>query len=330
MSFKGKAAFVTGSNGFVGSFLVEALIKEGAHVKCLVRRTGNLRWLKDLNVELVYGDITDAESLQGNLKGTDYVFHIAALKHSRKKSDYKKSNIEATENLLKTVKKEAPGIKKFVFLSSMAAMGCSTRENPVCEADECKPLTHYGESKAEAEKVVLAFQQYFPVTIIRPPAVYGPRAEDILAMFKAIKSGLRPIFGIKKKYLSMVYVEDLVSALLLAALSSKSAGKAYIIAEDKHYSWKEIQDAVAKTLNVRAFTLKIPKTVLMGSAILAELFSGVTGINVLLTTHKVRELTGDWVCNIGRAKEDLGFESKYDINRGMELTAKWYKENKWL
>ncbi|MEI6846250.1 MAG: hypothetical protein WCK36_04300, partial [Candidatus Firestonebacteria bacterium] len=131
-------------------------------------------------------------------------------------------------------------------------------------------------------------------------------------------------------YISMVYVLDLVEALLLAALSKKAEGKIYIIAEDKHYSWKEIQDAVAKALKVKAITLKIPRTVLFGAAILAELFSRTTGVNVLLNTHKVRELTGDWVCNIDKAGSELGFKPAYDISRGVELTAKWYKENKWL
>ncbi|OGF49773.1 MAG: hypothetical protein A2231_04525 [Candidatus Firestonebacteria bacterium RIFOXYA2_FULL_40_8] len=330
MRFKGKTAFVTGSNGFVGSFLVERLLQEGAEVRCLVRKSANLRWLKDLKVELVYGDISDSESYQNKLKNVDYIFHIAALKHSIKQNDYKKINIQVTEDLLLAAKKESPGLKKFVFLSSMAAMGCSTRENTLSETDTCKPLTHYGSSKAEAEKIVLAYKDVFPVTIIRPPAVYGPRDEDILAMFKAMKLGVRPIFGIQKKYLSMVYVMDLVEALLLSALSKKADGKIYIIAEDKHYSWKEIQDAVAKTLNVKSVTLKIPKSVLFGAALLAELFSGITGVNILLTTHKVRELTGDWVCNIKKAQEDLGFKPVYDINKGMELTAKWYNENKWL
>ncbi|OGF44284.1 MAG: hypothetical protein A2452_05680 [Candidatus Firestonebacteria bacterium RIFOXYC2_FULL_39_67] len=330
MLLKGKTVFVTGANGFVGSFLVERLLKEGALVKCLVRKTGNLRWLKGFNIDFIYGDITDAKSFRGKLKNVDFIFHIAALKHSTRKNDYKRINIDATENILIAAKKEALHLKRFVFLSSMAAMGCSTKEMPLCETDICSPLTHYGSSKKEAENLVLEYKNIFPVTIIRPPAVYGPRDEDILAMFKAIKAGIRPVFGIQKKYLSMVFVLDLVEALLLSALSKKASGKIYIIAEDKHYSWKEIQDVVAGILEVKAITLKIPKTILFGAALIAELFSGVTGVNVLLTTHKVRELTGDWVCNIGRAKKDLGFKPLYDINKGMQLTAKWYKENNWL
>ncbi|MFH1074967.1 MAG: NAD-dependent epimerase/dehydratase family protein [Candidatus Firestonebacteria bacterium] len=330
MRFEGKTAFVTGSNGFVGSFLIERLLQEGAKVKCLVRKTSNLRWLRDLNVELVYGDVTHVKSFQANLKDVDFIFHIAALKHSAKESDYKKNNVIATGSLLKAAKSEALNLKKFIFLSSMAAMGCSKKEKPLCETDDCTPLTHYGVSKAEAEKIVFEYQKYFPVTIIRPPAVYGPRDEDILAMFKAVKAGVRPVFGIQKRYISMVYILDLVEALLLSALSEKANGKIYIIAEDKYYTWKEIQDAVAKALDVKAITIKIPRTILFSAAVIAELFSGITGKNVLLTTHKVRELTGDWVCNIGRAKEDLCFKPEYDIKRGMQLTAKWYMENKWL
>lgn len=330
MLLKGKTVFVTGANGFVGSFLVERLILEGAHVRCLVRRTGNLRWLKNLKVENVFGDVTDSKSLEGRLKGVDYVFHIAALKHSVRRSDYLRVNLTGTENLLNAVKKEALNLKKFVFLSSMAVMGYSIKEKPLCEHNECRPLTFYGESKIKAERAVLEFKQYFPVSILRPPAVYGPKDEDVYAMFKAIKMGVRPVFGLRKKYISMVYVSDLVEAMMLAALSQKADGKVYIVAEDRCYSWKEIQDVVAEVLKVKAMTVRIPKTVLFTAAFFSELFSKATGKNLLLTINKVKEMTGDWVCDVSLAKRELGFKPEYSIKKGMEETVKWYKENKWL
>jgi len=330
MLFKGKTVFVTGANGFVGSFLVERLLTEGAAVKCLVRKTGNLRWLKTLKVEYIFGDIADAKSLEGGLKNVDYVFHIAALKHSSKKEEYRKVNICGTENILNTVKKETVNLKKFIFLSSMAAMGYSSREKTLCEQDECRPLTYYGESKLKAERTVLEFKNDFPVTILRPPAVYGPKDEDVYAMFRAVKMGIRPVFGLGKKHISMIYVLDLVEAMLLAALSSIAAGKIYIIAEDKSYSWKEIQDVLAAILKVKAFTVKIPETVLFTAGFLAELFSKATGTGMLLTRQKVKELTGDWVCDISLAKKDLYFKPAYSMQKGMLETVKWYKENKWL
>ena len=330
MLLTGKTVFVTGANGFVGSFLVERLLQEGAAVKCLVRNTGNLRWLKTLKVEYIFGDITDIKSLEGGLKDVDYVFHIAALKHSSKEEEYRKVNICGTENLLKTVKKEALNLKKFIFLSSMAAMGYSSREKTLCEQDECRPLTYYGKSKLMAEKTVLEFKNDFPVTILRPPAVYGPKDEDIYAMFRTVKMGIRPVFGLGKKHISMIYVFDLVEAMLLAALSLAAEGKVYIIAEDRSYSWKEIQDVLAATLKVKAFTVKIPETVLFTAGFLAELFSKATGSGLLLTRQKVKEMTGDWVCDISLAKKDLFFKPAYSMEKGMIETVKWYKENKWL
>lgn len=330
MRLKGKNIFVTGANGFVGSFLVESLLKEGAIVKCLVRKSGNLRWLKDLQINYIFGDITEPESLKGALKDIDYVFHIAALKHSVKKMDYLRVNLQGTENLLEAVKKESGNLKKFIFLSSMAVMGYSGKAKPLCEQDACRPLTFYGESKMKAEKAVLAYKNEFPVTILRPPAVYGPKDEDVYAMFKAVKMGIRPVFGLGKKHISMIYVSDLVEALLLSALTPKADGKTYIIAEDRCYSWKEIQDTLVAILKVKAVTVKIPKAVLFTAAFFAELFSKTTGVNLLLTTQKVKEMTGDWVCDISLAKKDLGFKPDYCLEKGLKETVRWYKDNKWL
>jgi len=330
MLLKGMTVFVTGANGFVGSFLVERLLKEGAHVKCLVRKTGNLRWLKALKVEYHYGDVTDINSLEGAFKGVDYVFHAAALKHSSRKSEYLRVNLQGTENLLKIVEKEAVELKKFIFLSSMAVMGYSIREKPLCESDECRPLTFYGESKLRAEKAVLEYKNKFPVTILRPPAVYGPKDEDIYAMFKAVKAGFRPVFGLGEKYISLIYVSDLVEAMLLSALAPKADGKAFIVSEDRCYTWKEIQDTLASILGVKAFTIKIPGAVLFTAAFFAEMFSKTTGVDLLLTTQKVKELTGDWVCDVSLAKKELGFSPYYSMEKGMIETVKWYKENKWL
>ncbi|MFH1825088.1 MAG: NAD-dependent epimerase/dehydratase family protein [Candidatus Firestonebacteria bacterium] len=326
----GKKALVTGSNGFVGSFLTERLLKEGMEVYCLVRKTSNLRWIKDLKVKFVYGDISDKDSLGGLFKNIDYVFHTAGLKKGWTKEDFLDVNYIGTKNLVEIIYKENPNIKKFVYISSLAVMGPSLDGKSINESNECKPVTYYGESKLRGEEAVLEFSKKIPVTIIRPPAIYGPRDEDIYSMFKAVKLKIKPIFGFKKRHISLCYVKDLIEGVILSTKTDKSNGRIYIIADDKIYAWKEILDEMAKTLEVKAFTIKIPVSVIFTSAYLSELVASVLNTSTIFTRQKVKEMIGDWPGDISKARNELGFVPEYDLHTGISETIKWYKENKWL
>lgn len=202
-------ALVTGANGFVGSHLVEALLHRGYRVRCLVRKTSNLRWLSGLNVEYVYCDIAEKDSLRDAVRGVDFVFHCAGLTKARNREEYFKANAEGTKNLVEVCLKHNPELKRFVYVSSQAAVGPGSDEKPLNEEAPCRPVTHYGESKLEGEKIVLAYVSRLPITIVRPPAVYGPRDTDILGFFKVANSRFRVSFGLGQSFLSLVYVKDL-------------------------------------------------------------------------------------------------------------------------
>lgn len=329
MLFNGKKVLITGSNGFVGSFLSDRLLKEGAEVHCLVRKTSNLRWLKNLDVKFAYGDISYKYSLKGLFKSIDYVIHTAGLKKGISKDDFIRVNYLGTKNLIKEAYNENPHIKKFIYISSMAVMGPSMDGKPICESNLCRPISYYGESKLKGEEAVLKFEDKVPVTILRPPAIYGPRDEDIYAMFKAVKLGIKPEFGFKQRFISLCYVGDLINAIVLS-LKYENVNGTYIIADENIYRWKEIQNKIAKVLNVRSFTIKIPVSVVFTSAFLSELVARVTNKSTIFTRQKVKELTGHWACDISKAKNELKFKPEYDLHRGVTETVKWYKENKWL
>ena len=330
MPLSGKNVLVTGSNGFVGSFLTETLLKEGAEVFCLVRKTSNLRWLKDLKVRFVYGDISDKSSLKGIFKNIDYVFHTAGVKKGFSKEDFLAVNYNGTKNLIEEVYRENPNVKKFVYISSMAVMGPSLDGKPICENNECKPISYYGESKLKGEEAVLSFSKKIPVTIIRPPAIYGPRDEDIYSIFKAVKLKVKPIFGFKRRYISLCYIKDLIEGTILTIKTDKSNGNIYIISDDKVYTWQEILDQIAMVLNVKSFTVKIPISLVFTSAYISELIARVSNTSTIFTRQKAKEMICDWHCDISKAKNELGFIPKYDISKGVPETAKWYKENSWL
>jgi dihydroflavonol-4-reductase len=324
-------ALVTGANGFVGSHLVEGLLSKGYHVICLVRKTSNLRWLCGLNVEYVYADISEKDSLKNVSKDVDFIFHVAGLTKAKSNEEYFKANYEGTKNLLEACVKDNPQIKRFVYISSQAAVGPGTNEQPLDETAPCNPITHYGKSKLEGEKIVLEFSSKLPVAIIRPPAVYGPRDSDILSFFKVVNHGFKTFFGKGESFLSLCYVEDLIDGMILAAESPKATDQIYFIADDQIYSWRESFRIVAKVLNKKTITLRIPKVFLYAIAFVSENIARLLGKSTVINMQKIREITRKyWLCDVSKAKKELGFSPKYPLEEGAKKTVKWYKEKGWL
>ncbi|MGB3093388.1 MAG: NAD-dependent epimerase/dehydratase family protein [Candidatus Zixiibacteriota bacterium] len=324
-------ALVTGANGFVGSHLVEGLLERGYQVRCLVRKTSNLRWISGLEVEYVYGDIADKDSLKGLFENLDLVFHAAGLTKAKSREEYFKANAEGTRNIVETCVEENPKFQRLVYISSQAAVGPGSDEQPLNETVPCRPVTDYGESKLEGEKVILQYSSQLPMTVIRPPAVYGPRDTDVLGFFKVASKGFRVSFGRGESFLSLVYVRDLVEGTIQAAENPRSVGEIYFIADDKVYSWKETFNIMAAVLKKRTIPLKIPRSVVFFLAFVSQNFSKLLGKTAIFNVQKAREITQRyWGLDVSKAKAELGFSPKYDLERGAAETVKWYKEKGWL
>jgi dihydroflavonol-4-reductase len=326
-----KQALVTGANGFLGAHLVEALLLTGYQVRAQVRRTSNLTFLKGLKPELVYADLRQPETLSELVSNCDLIYHVGGITKAVHSSDFYRVNQEGTRNLLEAVAQANPRLERFVYISSQAASGPGRSNNPKGEDEPAHPITHYGRSKLEAEKEVLRFQDRVPFTIIRPPAIYGPKDDDILFFFKSINRGIKPLFGFGKAYISVVYVKDLVEAIIVAAESELAASQTYFIADKRAYHWEEAFDIIAEVMGVEAKTVRIPKVALLTLAFLVETVSRLLGRMPPLSVHKSKDLTQRyWVCDVSKAKRDLGWEARYDFKAGVTETVKWYRENGWL
>ena len=177
---------ITGATGFIGSHLAEGLHKKGYSVRCLVRRTSNLQWLNGVSIEYVYGDLFDEQILRQAVSGVDYVYHLAGITKAKTKEEYYRGNHLATHNLLQAVLTTNPKLKRFVHVSSEAAVGPNTHDKPVNEQTPFHPITTYGKSKMEAEKECFALMDKLPITIIRPSVVYGPRDKDVFEDRKSV------------------------------------------------------------------------------------------------------------------------------------------------
>jgi len=318
-------ALVTGANGFIGSHLCEELTKRGYKVTCLVRETSDLKWVEGMDLKFIQGDCTYPESLYEAVTDVDYIFHLAGLTKARSEEDFFCANAKGTENLIKAVAEKNPDIKRFVYLSSLAAVGPSTNGSPLREDSKPHPVSTYGRSKLEGEKAVLKFKDTIPVTILRPSAVYGPRDKDLFIFFKMVKKGIFPYWG--KCYYSLLYVDDLVWGLILSAENKKAEGETYFLSDRRFYTNEEIVSEISFALGAKTTRLRVPRSIMPFFALVGEKIQRGGIIN----RDKMRELSHTyWICDPKKATEELGFNPKVGIKQGIKWTADWYRIYRWL
>ncbi len=322
-------ALVTGGTGFIGSHLVEALLKRGFEVRCLVRDPGRLRWLAGLDVEIVRGDTAATAGLSAAVSGVDYIFHAAGITKAAKPRDYYLINAQGTGNLLSAVR-EGGRVKKFVLVSSQAAAGPSREGIPRREEDEPAPVSDYGRSKLLAERHALALKDKLNIAIVRPTSVYGPRDRDIFAFFGMVNKGFRTAF-FEKRQLSVCYVSDIVEGTINAALEDTKSGEAFFLAHPDVMDWDSIGEAMACALGVKARRLLIPVPLMGAVALCAEALSALTGKPALLNRQKMAEIRQRfWVADTKKAEEVLKFRARVDFPAGAKITAEWYRLHGWL
>jgi len=324
-------ALVTGATGFVGSHLVAELQKRGYQVSVLVRKTSDLSGLLNTGLELVFGDVAEKGQLKKIFFDFDYVFHVAGLIRAKDPDDFFLANAQGTKNLLEALVDSDHPVKRFVLVSSQAASGPSADSQPKRETDLSQPVSVYGQSKLEGEKIALEFAHRIPVTIIRPPAIYGPKDKQLLNFFRLVKWGILPLVGKDKNFFSLVYVQDLVDAIILAAESPQAKGEIYFIADGEVYNWEKAGDIASEIWGKKPFKFTPPMFLLYIAALFSELVGKFTTRPPYLTRRKLKEIHYRyWVCDISKAKMELGFKPRFDFGRGVRETLNWYKQNKWL
>ncbi len=322
---------MTGATGFIGSHLVEALLQRGDQVRCLIRNTEDLKWLKRLPIEVFPGNCNDMTSLQGAVKGVDQVFHLAGITKAVEDTTYFEVNTFGTENLIHACLTHNPHLQKFIYVSSQAASGPCEDGAEKKESDECKPISPYGQSKRMAEDLALAHARELPLVILRPPAVYGPRDRDFYTFFKLLSKGIKPCLLGQEQHISLCYVQDIVKAILLASETQKSEGEIFFLSDGQDYRIEEIGDILAEAMRITPICIRVPEWLIFGMASLSEYFSKMSGKPSILNKGKVEEMVQkNWVCDIMKAKTVLGFEPTVSLREGARLTYEWYKKENWL
>jgi nucleoside-diphosphate-sugar epimerase len=324
-------AVVTGANGFVGSHLVDYLLTKNFEVRCIVRKSSNLRWLETKKVTIFNCGLFDKGGLREAFKGVNYIFHVAGVVKAKNEEGYYRGNVEATKVLLEIAAEMKESVSKFVVVSSQTVSGPSLNGEPVNEESECKPLTTYAKSKLKQEQVTLGYKDVLPVTICRAPAIYGERDTEIFIYFQVFNKGLTTMIGFDKKELSLLHVKDLVEGLYLTAVSEKSKGETYFISSEKFYTWDQVGNVTSKVLNKKAFRIRLPHFIVFIVAAFAQFFAIFSSKPATLNIEKAKDLTQRfWICDTSKAVRELGYRQKISIEEGIKRTCDWYKEMKWI
>lgn len=328
---------VTGGTGFVGSHLVEKLVRRGYRVRLLIRRTSSLRWLEGVPVEYAFGDVRDKAAVAGACVGVRSIFHLGGVTRARAAGEFTEVNAAGTRHLAEALAERGLPGGFFVYCSSLAAGGPAVAverdPEPVrTESDPPAPVTPYGRSKLEGEfalREVADAQGRFRPVVLRPPAVYGPRDQAVLLFFRLIKQGILPIPRTAIARISVIYVQDLVDALVRAGETGVRG--TFYISDGGIYTWQEIGVRMAELMDVRVRTIRVSKPIAWLSAVMAECWGLLSGRPSVLDRAKVRDIwQPHWVCSSDKARHDWGFTPGYPLVRGLEETLTWYRLNQWL
>jgi UDP-glucose 4-epimerase len=327
-----KNLLITGASGFVGHHLIEEAVKQGYTVFASVRQTSKIDHLKAFPIQFTSLDFEDHNALRKNLEQHqyDYIIHAAGALKASGPQEYDFINAEYSHNLAQAAVSAGIPLKKFVFISSLAAVGpTATHQETITENTTPNPVTHYGKSKLLAESMLRSFKT-LPLVTLRPTAVYGPYERDIFIMLQALNRGFELYIGRVPQQLSFVYVKDVVSATMLA-LQATATHKSYNLSDGHKYDRYQLASTVKNILHKKTITLHLPVT---GVRLLAGVLETVYGLQKktpALNYNKLAELTAsNWHCSIESAKADLGFDPQYDLQQGMHETLDWYKANRWL
>ena len=315
------SVFLTGGSGFLGGHLAEALVAAGHEVTASVRRTSDTRHLDRLELRTVELDLgaEDKSEAAAALAGCAAVVHCGALTRARNESEFMAVNAVGTRRLAEAA--AAAGVRRFVFISSLAARGPDGADGPV---------SPYGRSKADAEAALAAIRGSMEVAVLRPGGVYGPRDSDLLPLFRLAARGWTAVPR-SRAPLQPVYVADVVSAALVSLEAAPAPLPLPIAAAERH-SWRALASALMAAVGRPGRVLRLPSALFLTAGALSELAGRVTGKAPAFDRRRARDLSAHaWTCDIEPSRKHLDpWRPRVGIDEGLARTAEWYRRKGWL
>lgn len=322
------SALVTGATGFVGSHLVERLSSSGWRLRALVRPTSDTALLERHGVERVVGDLADPDAVARGAAGVDTVFHLAAVTAAPSEAAYLRANAEGTAAVAEGLRRASPRPRRLVYLSSYAACGPAVGGRPRGTGETPHPLTGYGRSKLEGERRIRALEaEGIETTVVRAPAVYGPRDRALLTYFRMVERRLAPTPAGERR-LHLVFAPDLARALEGAAGAPPGV---YAVAEPVEHTMDALVDSIARALGKRPLRVALPAALVRAAAAATEGIARVAGFTPAFNREKAEEMLAEgWVCDLAGSEALLPPGEATPLDVGVRCTAQWYRTNGWL
>jgi UDP-glucose 4-epimerase len=309
---------VTGASGFIGSALVPALKAAGCAIQRAVRRAPEEQTPEGETLSV--GEIDGATDWAKALRGIETVVHLAARTHVLRETAadalaaYRRVNVDGTRRL--ATQAAAAGVRRLVFLSSIKVNGERTFARPYTEDDTPQPEDAYGTTKWEAEQVLRAIEREtgLEVVILRPPLVYGPGVKgNFLRLMKLASRGWPlPLASVRNRR-SLVYVGNLVDAILACIKAPAAAGRTFLVADGHDLSTPELVRALAKCLAVPPRLYPFPPTLLM------------LGATLLGKREEASRVLGSLQVGSSRIRRELGWKPSHTMEEGLAETVRWFR-----
>jgi UDP-glucose 4-epimerase len=329
-----KKILITGATGFIGKYLVEEAVKRCYDVYVVIRKTSNKVYLESKNVQIVEIDFSVADSLQYliySLPHFNYVIHNLGVIKALNKSKYYDVNYLITKRLIDALVQQHKEPEKFIYISSLAAYGPGNDKSsdPVNLFTAPRPVTSYGKSKLAAESYIIN-SHTVPYIILRPTAVYGPGEKNLFVSIKFINKGIDFQFGTKNQHLTFIYVKDL-ARLVFDTMKSSISCRGYFVADGNLYNSLDLGRYASLRLQSKSRHVAVPLWCAKFVAAIYQIISKLLNNPPVFDVEKVNELSAhNWNCDIQPIRLDFNFKADYNLEKGINETIDWYKEEGWL
>jgi dihydroflavonol-4-reductase len=322
---------VTGATGFTGGHLATQLARRGYEVLALVRPRSVERFERSAaaaaGVVAVHGDLTDARALNTAAAGVDVVYHIAASYREAGQRDaaYRAVNVSGTQNVLNAALEG--GARRVVHCSTGGVHG-HIAHPPATEEAPFAPGDIYQETKLEAESVAREFgrRERLEVVIARPIGIYGPGDMRFLKMFRGLARSRFPVLGSGEVFYHLTYIDDLVEGFRLCGETPGAAGRTYILAGPRYTTLNELVAMIARELRVQPPRWHLPVWPFWTAGLLCEMVCIPFGVEPPLYRRRVDFYTKSRAFDTTRARTELGYRPRVDLEEGIHRTAAWYQE----
>ena len=320
---------VTGATGFTGGRLARHLAGAGDEVRALVRPVsqGRADGLREVGAQIATGDLGDVRSLEAACRDVEVVYHVAATYRTAGQPEkvYRDVNVEGTRRLLDAA--ETTGVRRIVHCSTGGVHG-HIEDPPATEAAPLAPGDVYQETKLEGERLARARGEAstLEVVVVRPIGIYGPGDTRFRRLFRGIARGRFPMLGDGGVYYHLTYIEDLVQGFRLCGTVSAAAGRTYLMAGPRYTTLKELVALIAAELDVSTPRLALPVWPVWLAGALCELVCVPLRIEPPLYRRRVEFFTKSRAFDASKARRELEFDPRVDLEEGIHRTAVWYRE----